>query len=172
MGSFHGVTGESAVADFGVAPNGTKYFAYPNSRRGQFWQDWLSGTRDGSGRGNYVELQIGPAPSQMQTFSLPANRSIEWTEYIMAMTGADATTLHGVSYPHALEVQRFLNTPHGITREDITQHDQHLRALASAPLDPSAIFFPGTPWGALEELRQATEQVQSRGYHNAVSVLI
>ena len=81
VGSFHGVYGDSSVKDFGTAPNGTKYFAYPHDRVGQWWQDWLSGhTQDDSHLGNYLELQIGPAPSQMQTFSHPKHSVIEWTE--------------------------------------------------------------------------------------------
>ena len=77
----------------GTAPNGTKYFTYTADQSGQFWQDWLSGTTDGSKRGNYLELQIGPAPSQMQTFSHPAESTIEWTEYIMVCSPPPLTHL-------------------------------------------------------------------------------
>ena len=132
VGSFHGATGDSPVENFGMAPNGTKYFVYPNDEQGQFWQDWLSGTRDGSKRGNYVELQIGPAPSQMQTFTMPAGESIEWTEYIMGMQGANVSELHGLDYARAVNaVKGFLQSAGGMPKEVVKQMHQKMKRMAT-----------------------------------------
>eukprot|EP00040_Diaphanoeca_grandis_P036779 m.236262 g.236262 ORF g.236262 m.236262 type:complete len:794 (-) comp33683_c0_seq2:399-2780(-) len=159
VGSFHGVTGTSVVKDFGTAPNGTKFFAYTHDRIGQWSQDWESGhLNDTSHKGNYIELQIGPAPTQMQTFSHPSNTSIEWTEYILPMTGADADKLHAEDYRTAItEVQTFLNGDTGMPTAEIDRMHNKLKMMAAQPLASSAIMSPGMPWGALEELRKEIE---------------
>ena len=170
VGSFHGVTGGDKVAHFGTAPNGTKFFVYPNDAVGRFWQDWLSGTRDGSGRGNYIEMQIGPAPSQMQTFAMPAASHLDWTEYIMPMTGADAGALHGASYAAARgAVKRWLDgeggraggklgggstAGTGMPAGEVRAMDAYLKEMAGKPLGAGDVMAPGMAWGALEEARR------------------
>ena len=172
-GSFHGVTGGDKVQHFGTAPNGTKFFVYPNDPIGRFWQDWLSGTRDGSGRGNYIEMQIGPAPSQMQTFAMPADSHLDWTEYIMPMTGADADALHGVSYATARNaVKRWLNgqggnstaTGTGMQADEIRTMDAYLKKMAGMPLAAGDIMTPGMAWGALEEARRKSRLTETAAF--------
>ena len=62
--------------------NGTKFFTWGMSPEGQFWQDFMSGSdylHNGTHLGRYAELQIGPAPTQMQTFPLPAHSELQVT---------------------------------------------------------------------------------------------
>ena len=40
--------------------------------------------------GDYAELQIGVAPTQMQSFPLPAKSINEWTEWALAFKGNNA----------------------------------------------------------------------------------
>ena len=37
--------------------------------------------------GRYYEAQIGPAPTQMHTFPLPASSTFEWTEWFKGFDG-------------------------------------------------------------------------------------
>ena len=92
----------------------------------------------------------------MQTFSHPANSTIEWTEYIMAMEGANPEALHGDSYSDALdEMKTFLDSPKGMPKEMILEMHTKLKEMAAQPLHDADIMHPGQPWGALEMLRQS-----------------
>lgn len=42
-------------------------------------QDFLAG--GGKREGDYTELQVGPAPTQMQNFAVPKGSITEWTEW-------------------------------------------------------------------------------------------
>jgi hypothetical protein len=65
--------------------NGTKFYTWGQSGPGRFMQDFLAG---GVKRGgDYTELQVGPAPTQMQTFSLPKQSTKEWTEWFRGFDG-------------------------------------------------------------------------------------
>jgi hypothetical protein len=59
--------------------NGTKFFTWGDSGPGRFMQDFLAG--GGKRLGDYTELQVGPAPTQMQNFPVPAFSITEWTEW-------------------------------------------------------------------------------------------
>lgn len=82
----------------------------------------------------------------------------------MAMEGADAGALHDPNYTRALEaVQEFLDLEdRGMPLAEIQRMDARLREMAGAPMDAAAIITPGTPWGALEELRLAAAAAGGR----------
>ncbi len=42
-------------------------------------QDFLAG--GGKREGDYTELQVGPAPTQMQNFAVPKGSVTQWTEW-------------------------------------------------------------------------------------------
>lgn len=92
----------------------------------------------------------------MQTFPVPANHTIEWTEYIMAMEDADAVTMQAGPYDEALDaVTRWINgEATGMPVDEVHRMDSLLKDVSSRTLAASSILSPGTPWGALEELRQ------------------
>lgn len=58
---------------------GTKFFTWGDSGPGRFMQDFLAG--GGKRQGDYTELQVGPAPTQMQNFPVPKHSIREWTEW-------------------------------------------------------------------------------------------
>lgn len=59
--------------------NGTKAWIWGESGPGRFMQDFLAAGR--KRQGDYTELQVGPAPTQMQTFPVPSNSVTQWTEW-------------------------------------------------------------------------------------------
>ena len=59
--------------------NGTKFYTWGQSGPGRFMQDFLAG--GGKRQGDYTELQVGPAPTQMQNFAVPKLSSQQWTEW-------------------------------------------------------------------------------------------
>lgn len=59
--------------------NGTKFYTWGQSGPGRFMQDFLAG--GGKRQGDYTELQVGPAPTQMQNFPVPKLSSQQWTEW-------------------------------------------------------------------------------------------
>ena len=54
---------------------GRKFFTWGNGRGGKRWMDFLSA----DGKGDYIEIQGGVTPTQLQTRPLEADASIEWT---------------------------------------------------------------------------------------------
>ena len=48
-----------------------------------------------------MNYQVGPAPTQMQTFPVPKNSVLEWTEWFKGFDG-DVSVLRGSDYNAAL----------------------------------------------------------------------
>lgn len=101
--------------------NGTKFFTWGQSGPGRFMQDFLAA--GGKGNGYYTELQTGPAPSQMQTFPMPANSNLEWTEWFKAFDGS-SDVLRGADYQKALgEVDAWMKSGEGMPKESVDDWD-------------------------------------------------
>lgn len=129
--------------------NGTKFFTWGQSGPGRFMQDFLAG--GGKRQGDYTELQTGPAPSQMQTFPLPAESTKEWTEWFKGFDGT-VDVLRGSDYSAALdEIDEFIKSEEGMPKE--TSDDWDAFFMAHADDEPTEILVTGQPWGALEEKR-------------------
>ena len=138
--------------------NGTKFFTWGQSGAGRFMQDFLGGLSgpnpipDSERVGDYAELQIGPAFTQMQTFDV--GREFEWTEYFGAYSG-NAATLSGEDYGAALRDVFSWRTSaaSGLNDTLIADVSAFLTALSDAPVDE--VLSVGSPWGGLELLRRA-----------------
>ncbi len=129
--------------------NGTKFFTWGQSGPGRFMQDFLAGGEKGAGF--YTELQTGPAPTQMQTFPMPANSKLEWTEWFKGFDGS-VDVLRGADYQSALgEIDAWMRSGEGMPKENVDDWDAFFQAHSSDA--PSEILETGQPWGALEELR-------------------
>lgn len=129
--------------------NGTKFFTWGQSGPGRFMQDFLAG--GGKRLGDYTELQVGPAPTQMQTFPVPKNSVIEWTEWFKGFDG-DVDVLRGVDYQAALDsIDTWMKSDEGMPKSSTLDWDTFFSAHATD--DPSEILVVGQPWGALEEKR-------------------
>lgn len=129
--------------------NGTKFFTWGENGPGRFMQDFLAG--GGERMGDYTELQVGPAPTQMQNFAVPKNSIREWTEWFRGFDG-DITTLRGDDYNAALSyVDEWIKSPDGVTRELSADWEKFFSSHATSEV--SEVLVKGQPWGALEELR-------------------
>ena len=130
--------------------NGTKFYTWGDSGPGRFMQDFLAG--GGKRQGDYTELQVGPAPTQMQNWPLPANSVREWTEWFKGFDG-NIDVLRGENYQAALnEIDTWMRKEgDGMPKEVVKDIDQFY--VEHATKDPSKILVQGQPWGYLEELR-------------------
>lgn len=127
--------------------NGTKFFTWGQSGPGRFMQDFLAG--GGKRQGDYTELQVGPAPTQMQTFPLPKQSIREWTEWFKGFDGSNSV-LRGSDYQAALgTIDTWMRSPEGMPKETSGDWDAFFAEHASD--EPSEILVMGQPWGALGE---------------------
>lgn len=114
-------------------------------------QDFLAG--GGKGQGYYTELQVGPAPSQMQSFPLPKQSVRQWTEWFKAFQAADPSTVHAGAYPAALaEVDSWIRSDAGMTKEAVGDWDAFMQAESQVTPTDGEVVVRGSPWGAVEEL--------------------
>lgn len=133
--------------------NGTKFYTWGQSGPGRFMQDFLAG--GGKRQGDYTELQVGPAPTQMQNFPVGANSVIEWTEWFKGFKG-DESILRGVDYAAAVKhIDSFIQSEDGMTKDMIGELDTFLKAQAELP--PTEVLVQGQAWGYLEELLLGTK---------------
>lgn len=130
--------------------NGTKFFTWGDSGPGRFMQDFLAG--GGKRMGDYTELQVGPAPTQMQNWPLPANSVREWTEWFKGFDG-NIDVLRGENYQAALnEIDTWMKKEGDGMPKEVVKDIDHFY-VEHATKDPSKILVQGQPWGYLEELR-------------------
>jgi hypothetical protein len=115
-----------------------------NSPGGKHWMDFLSLP----GRGDYIEIQSGIAPSQAQDFRIAGGGSLEWTE-CFAPIAIDAKTAHDPDLDKACAAARKALDARVPTAE-LGAHDAWLRTQASRPV--SRRLNAGTRWGALHEV--------------------
>jgi hypothetical protein len=137
--------------------NGTKFFTWGQNGPGRYMQDFLAGGR--RREGDYTELQVGPAPTQMQTFPVPSADAItgapgiyEWTEWFKGFDG-DVEKLTSLTYKDAVdEVDSFIQSKDGVTNE--LYDDIHKFLISTADIDagPDAMISKGSSWGYLEEM--------------------
>jgi len=129
--------------------NGTKFFTWGQSGPGRFMQDFLAG--GGRRQGDYTELQVGPAPTQMQNFAVPRNSVHQWTEWFKGFQG-DTGVLYGTDYQAALDsIDTWMKSPSdGMPQERVQDWDAFFAAHSSDT--PAEVLVQGQPWGYLEEL--------------------
>jgi hypothetical protein len=126
---------------------GRKLFTWGTGRGGKRWMDYLSE----DGKGDYIEIQGGVTPTQLQTRPLKAGASIEWTECISPFT-LDAKTAHEADYSMACAAagkavdQRV---------PDIELQKMHVFLTAQTDAPVQTLLHRGTGWGSLHEKRTA-----------------
>lgn len=139
--------------------DGTKFFTWGNHGPGRFMQDFLSGFPENRA-GDYAELQVGPAPTQMQSWPLPKNTIIEWTEHFKAWspTAEEKTRLQHSDYDEALDAtKKWREGEKGISQERVDAIDAFMKEYASYEVKEADILFKGMPWGALQEKVRAKQ---------------
>jgi len=144
----HNQEGDGFVFVHGHPLNGTKFFTWGQSGPGRFMQDFLAG--GGKRQGDYTELQVGPAPTQMQNFPLPSMSELQWTEWFKGFN-ADENIIRGDDYNAALHiVEKWIMSSEGMPKSEIATLDSFFELIANVPVDE--ILVAGQPWGALEEM--------------------
>jgi hypothetical protein len=127
--------------------NGTKFFTWGQSGPGRFMQDFLAG--GGKRQGDYTELQVGPAPTQMQNFAVPKNSVKQWTEWFKGFN-ADEKVMRGENYQTALNsIETWMKSSEGMDRTKVKNLDTFFEKYATK--DVEHLLVQGQPWGALEE---------------------
>lgn len=128
--------------------NGTKFFTWGQSGPGRFMQDFLAG--GGHREGDYTELQVGPAPTQMQNFPVPKNSVTQWTEWFKGFF-ANPAAIRSDNYDTALKtIENWIKSKEGMQKETVNDLDAFFDKYAT--VDPQQVLVEGQPWGALEEL--------------------
>lgn len=107
---------------------GRKLFTWGSGRGGQRWMDYLSQP----GRGNYIEIQGGVTPTQLQTRPLQAGAAIKWTECFapLRLAAADA---HDADYARACASAEQTIARHAPAAA-LSDTDAFLRSQAEAPI--------------------------------------
>lgn len=132
--------------------NGTKFYTWGQSGPGRFMQDFLAG--GGKRQGDYTELQVGVAPSQMNTFLLPKKTVKEWTEVFKGFD-AKEDIVRGDDYKKAMkEIDDLLKSPDGVPKNQYEDIDSFFNELGNEK--PTDVIVTGQPWGALEEMLLGT----------------
>ncbi|MBN9348176.1 MAG: DUF5107 domain-containing protein [Devosia sp.] len=122
---------------------GRKFFYFGSAIGGQNWMDYLSQP----GKGNYLEIQSGVAPTQNQRFELAPGEQREWTEAYMP-TSLDAGQAHAADYRAATaHAGRELDAL--LPADELARIDAFLREQARLPLDVR--HSSGTSWGVRQE---------------------
>jgi tetratricopeptide (TPR) repeat protein len=125
--------------------SGRKFWVWGNTRGGKHWMDYLSLP----GQGDYIEIQGGLTPTQLQTRPLRAGQSLEWTECLCALD-LDPRLAHQPDWHAAVKAGwRWLDEH--LPQSLITETDAFLRAHSDKPL--SKVLHRGSAWGWLHEKR-------------------
>ncbi len=124
---------------------GRKFFTWGNGRGGKHWMDFLAE----SGKGDYIEIQGGVTPTQLQTCPLEAGTSIEWTECISPFT-MDSQAAHDPDYSAACMAAGKV-VDERVPATALREIDAFLIAQAAAPV--TTLLHRGAGWGWLHEKR-------------------
>jgi glutamate racemase len=125
--------------------SGRKLFTWGTSRGGKRWMDFLSAP----GKGDYIEIQGGVTPTQLQTRPLKAGASIEWTECLSAFA-MDAKAVRDSDYVAACAAAGKI-VDERVSNVALQEMDAFLRAQANLPV--KTVLHRGAAWGCLHEKR-------------------
>ena len=139
-GRGHGLSHVSTPTLFG-----RKFFTWGTGRGGKRWMDFLSA----DGKGDYLEIQGGVTPTQLQTCPLKAGTSIEWTECISPFV-MDAKAARDSDY-HAACAAAGQVIDERVPGAALQDMHQFLSSQADAPVQ--TLLYRGAGWGWLHETR-------------------
>jgi hypothetical protein len=123
-----------------------KLFCWGMQPGGRHWKDFLSVP----GKGDYIEIQAGLAPTQQHTVPMPALEQWNWIQ-IFGSVQADPALVHGNDWGAACKaVEAALRRK--VTPEALIS----MQAICAEKADtvPLRILSPGPGWGALEARRR------------------
>lgn len=126
-----------------------KMFCWGSHNGGRTWRDYLSVP----GKGNYVEIQAGLAPTQLHTIQLDAHEVISFTQCYgsLSLESGDANL---PDYESArMLVKTAVNA--AVSADKVKEMDGFFSAHATLPC--SKLIHSGHGWGALEQARRLKE---------------
>ncbi len=119
---------------------GRKTFLWGQGRGGRHFGEYLSR----EGEPNYIEIQAGLAPTQLEHFPMAAHTRIEWTESYAPLS-CDAEAVHGAYADAVATVER-------VVAEHMARGALYTPPLcASASLRESEMLHRGSGWAALAQ---------------------
>ena len=122
-----------------------KMFCWGTHRGGRKWCDFLSE----KGRGDYVEIQAGIAPTQVHGYVMPAQSDLTFTQ-LFTCSSAAPDVLYG-PYESARAAMAQAAQKALPAKEVFQKHQWACRHLT---LPPEELLSIGSGWGALEKLRR------------------
>jgi hypothetical protein len=125
-----------------------KMFCWGNGRGGRFWCDYLSEP----GKGDYLELQAGIAPSQIHGYTMEARSEISFTQFFGSMEAASPEKLYLPWEEARAYVESLMEST--LTGETVLAAETRYRALAEEVPAGVELLHRGSGWGALEALRR------------------
>jgi len=125
--------------------SGRKLFTWGTGRGGKRWMDFLSQT----GKGDYIEIQGGVTPTQLQTRPLKAGASIEWTECLSPFA-MDAKAARDPDYFATCAAAGKI-VDERVSNVALQEMDAFLNAQADLPV--RTVLHRGAAWGCLHEKR-------------------
>ncbi len=128
---------------------GRKFYTWGTGRGGRHWMDFLSE----NGKGDYIEIQGGVTPTQLQTCPLEAGASIEWTECISPFA-MDSKAAHDPDYSAACAAAGKV-VEERVPDSALQEMNAFLIAQAAAPVQ--TLLHRGAGWGWLHEKRTAQD---------------
>jgi tetratricopeptide (TPR) repeat protein len=125
-----------------------KMFCWGNGRGGRFWCDYLREP----GKGDYLELQAGIAPSQIHGYTMAANSELSFTQFFGSMEAEKRDRLYlpweeARPYAESLMEQT-------LKGETVLDAEKRYKALAEEAPASMELLHSGSGWGALEVLRR------------------
>jgi hypothetical protein len=125
-----------------------KMFCWGSGRGGRFWQDFLSLP----GKGDYLELQAGIAPTQIHGYTMKAGSEIHFTQFFGSMQAPKAGVLYrpwDEARPYA---ESLMNKT--LPGEPVLEADKRFKAASVKAPVSMELLHCGSGWGALESLRR------------------
>jgi hypothetical protein len=123
-----------------------KMFCWGNHQGGRRWCAYLAAEKEG----DYVEMQAGLAPTQLNSIDIPANTRWTYTQAIGEVYTANIVPAYNEDYPKARtfveqEVRKILPV------EYMQKISGEYKEKAALPV--TEILSNGSGWGALEQVR-------------------
>lgn len=123
-----------------------KMFCWGSHQGGRRWCSYLATEKEG----NYVELQAGLAPTQLNGLEIPGKTTWSFTQAIGETTLEERTAAYGEDYC-ASRIVVGAQIQNALSAEEILQRDAGFKALSDRPSEE--ILFCGSGWGVLERKR-------------------
>lgn len=123
-----------------------KMFCWGSHRGGKRWCDYLSLP----GKGNYVELQAGLAPTQLNAIDIPPHSEWTFTQAIgeYELNNSDAPYQDDYTLSRA-----YIQTQVDEALSSDTLQEFHQQFAALETMEPNQIINQGSGWGAFEAIR-------------------